>query len=232
MPEYLDNNGLRYYHSRARNTFVEKESGKGLSSNDYTAADKSKLDGLVNIKTIGTGLNLSEGGTLSATAESGGTADTVEWSGVTGTPTTVAGYGITDAYTKGEVDGLLTGKANLSEVTSTYARKDSTYSKEEVDGKLSTIYKPAGSVTFLTLPSPSAANVGFVYNVTDAFTTNENFITAGQSYPLGTNVVVIAVDDSVFKYDVLAGFVDLSGFVKTTDITAIGNDTIDSIFSS
>src|SRR3990167_8899495 len=41
---------------------------------------------------------------LSVTVE---TATTVAWSGVTGTPTTLAGYGIADAYTKTTTDGLL-----------------------------------------------------------------------------------------------------------------------------
>lgn len=53
-----------------------------------------------------------------------------------------------------------------------------------------------------------------MYNVTDAFTTTANFVEgAGNKYPKGTNVVVVKVGDA-FKYDVLAGFVDLSGYVE------------------
>ena len=60
-----------------------------------------------------------------------------------------------------------------------------------------------------------AENVlGNVYNVTDAFTTTNNFVEgAGNKYPKGTNVVVVKVGDA-YKYDVLAGFVDLSGYVE------------------
>lgn len=46
---------------------VDKVSGKGLSTNDYDASAKSKLDNLANIKSIGTGLDLDESGELSAT---------------------------------------------------------------------------------------------------------------------------------------------------------------------
>lgn len=49
---------------------VDKVSGKGLSTNDYTNTDKSKLDGLANIKTIGDNLILDEQGKLSATGVS------------------------------------------------------------------------------------------------------------------------------------------------------------------
>ena len=48
---------------------VDKVDGKGLSTNDYDAASKAKVDGLANIKTIGTGLALDENGNLTATAQ-------------------------------------------------------------------------------------------------------------------------------------------------------------------
>ena len=44
---------------------------------------------------VGTGLSVTENGVLSATG--GGTADAVEWNNVLDKPTTIAGYGITDA---------------------------------------------------------------------------------------------------------------------------------------
>lgn len=80
--------------------------------------------------------------------------------------------------------------------------------------KISAVYKPAGSVAFAELPSLSESILGNVYNVTDAFTTTANFVEdAGNKHPKGTNVVVVKVGDA-YKYDVLAGFVDLSGYVE------------------
>ena len=43
---YLDLNGLRYYNGKLNDTFdtkVSKAAGKGLSTNDYTDEDQSKL---------------------------------------------------------------------------------------------------------------------------------------------------------------------------------------------
>lgn len=52
---------------------VDKVSGKGLSTNDFTTAEKTKLDDLAEIKSIGTGLNLdSTTGELTATGGGGG----------------------------------------------------------------------------------------------------------------------------------------------------------------
>lgn len=52
---------------------VDKVSGKGLSTNDFTTAEKTKLDDLAEIKSIGTGLALdSTTGELIATGGGGG----------------------------------------------------------------------------------------------------------------------------------------------------------------
>lgn len=62
--KYLDENGLAYYHSRVKSMLDSKvnvEEGKGLSTNDYTNADKTKLSRLPAITSIGENLNLVDG---------------------------------------------------------------------------------------------------------------------------------------------------------------------------
>lgn len=47
--KYLDDNGLTYYHSKVKTLLAGKqdaESGKGLSANDYTTAEKTRLAGI------------------------------------------------------------------------------------------------------------------------------------------------------------------------------------------
>lgn len=44
--KFLDENGLLYFWQKITNKFVSKETGKGLSSNDYTADEKTKLSGI------------------------------------------------------------------------------------------------------------------------------------------------------------------------------------------
>lgn len=46
MEKYLDQNGLLYLWNKIKSLFVAKEEGKGLSANDYTDADKTKLAGI------------------------------------------------------------------------------------------------------------------------------------------------------------------------------------------
>ena len=94
------------------------------------------------------------------------------------------------------------------------------YAEEQIAAQVASAYKAAGSVDFASLPALSATEEGKVYNVTDAFSTTEDFIEgAGKSYPAGTNVVCIDTGDETFKWDVLAGMVDLSAY-DTAEVAA------------
>lgn len=132
-------------------------------------------------------------------------------SGKADNATTISGYGITDAYTKTEVDN-------------------------KVDAALSSVYRPAGSVAFASLPSLTAANAGKVVNVTDAFNTTADFVEgAGKSYPAGTNVVIVDVgteQSPSYKYDVLSGFVDLTGYLLEADLVDITAQELAAMWTS
>lgn len=93
--KYIDQNAFLYIWQKITNIFVKKESGKGLSTNDYTTEDKNKLAQLENYSLptasttvkggikVGTGLTM-DGEVLSVTG--GGTADSVDWSNITNKP--------------------------------------------------------------------------------------------------------------------------------------------------
>ena len=102
--KYLDENGLLYVIQKVKNWLtakVDKVDGKGLSTNDYTTAEKTKLAGLNNYTLptasstqlggvkVGAGLAINDG-VLSATG--GGTADAVDWSNVLNKPTNVSQF--------------------------------------------------------------------------------------------------------------------------------------------
>ena len=92
----------------------------------------------------------------------------------------------------------------------------STEVDQKIAAKISSTYKAAGSVAFAALPTLTAAIEGNVYNISDEFTTTEDFVeAAGTKYPAGTNIVCIKVGEA-YKWDVLAGFVDLSAY-ETAD---------------
>jgi hypothetical protein len=70
-------------------TKVDKIEGKGLSTNDFTDVLKDKLDGI------------QEGAEVNVNADWNATSGDAQ---ILNKPTTIAGYGITDAYTKTELN--------------------------------------------------------------------------------------------------------------------------------
>lgn len=95
----------------------------------------------------------------------------------------------------------------------------STEVDNKISAKIASVYKPAGSVEFASLPALEAAIEGNVYNILDAFTTTDDFVEGvGAEYPAGSNIVCIKVEES-YKWDVLAGFVDLSSYATKNDVS-------------
>lgn len=102
---------------------VDKETGKQLSTNDYTTAEKTKLTG------IATGAEVNKIDAVKVNGIALGITDkavNIDLSNYATKSTTLAGYGITNAYTKDEVNTELGKKANSSDV----------YTKTEVNDAL------------------------------------------------------------------------------------------------
>ena len=132
--------------------------------------------------------------------------------------------------------------AAIEEVKTAYEAADSTinerfndyYNKTETDAKIaaqiSSTYKAAGSVAFEDLPALAETEEGKVYNISNAFVTTENFVEGtGQSHAAGTNVVCIDSDGAgTYKWDVLAGFVDLSNYATNEAL----NNKVDKVEGS
>lgn len=145
-------NNLKTFLTSLKSLFVAKESGKALSSNDYTTAEKSKLAG------IATGANAYVLPTASSTVLGGVKI---------GSNLTISN-GVISAV-QGKVD--LTPYAKTADIASTYAKTAdlSTYAKKT---DISTAFRYQGSVdSYSDLPTNGMA-VGDVYNVVAADTAN------------------------------------------------------------
>lgn len=241
-------NALTYILQRIKNVAagkVDKVDGKGLSANDYTTAEKNKLAGLSNYSLptassstkggvkIGAGL-MMDGDTLNATG--GGTADSVAWGNVTGKPDfkTVATSGsYNDLTNKPTIPTVPTISTNVDTDASSDTKTVSPKAvKTYVDTKTASVYKPQGSTAFASLPTLSSSIEGYVYNVTDAFTTTSGFVEgSGHAHPAGSNVVCIKISGS-YKWDVLAGTVDLSAYTPTADNIELTNSEVDAIWNT
>lgn len=123
----------------------------------------ASADVLGGIK-VGAGLTISSEGTLSATG--GGTADAVEWKNVLDKPTTIAGYGITDAKIDG--NNVVLGNKTMTPYS---ANNPPAYPVTSVNGQTGNVVIPTGgnvdSVNGKTgVVVLSAADVGALPNTT------------------------------------------------------------------
>ena len=147
-----------------------------------------------------------------------GAGGSLEW--YTPDSSTVEGLQQTVGQLQTDVSELQSDVGTINDTLETKANVSDVYTKSQTDDKIaaavSSTYKPSGSVEFASLPTPSADNLGNVYNVTDAFTAGATFIASeqGQKYPADTNVVVVEVEGQYY-FDALSGFVDLTGYLTT-----------------
>ena len=82
---------------------------------------------------------------------------------------------------------------------------------------------PKGTKAFAGLDPTTdlvAANVGFMYNISDAFETTADFVEgAGHAIHAGANVYIANPSTGVYKYDIFAGMYDLSGYALKSEMS-------------
>lgn len=188
---------------------------KGLGSAAYTNSDAYDAAGTAaGVQT-----------TVTGTSSDASTAITIygtrKYAAEQATAAQTAATTAANSYTDGQITQAKTDLIGTGDATSTTIKgavaESKTYADTQIAAKIGSVYKPAGSVAFEDLPTPAANLLGNVYNVTNAFTADAEFITGeqGTQYPAGTNVVVVEVEDAYY-YDALTGIVDLSSYATQT----------------
>lgn len=200
--------------------------GLGLA----TAAQGAKADSALQADSIATG-------TANGTVAVAGTDVAVKGLGT-------AAYTAASAYdAAGKADAALTsaksyvdGKGyqtadGVNSIVSGKGYQTAAQVQTAVDNALTSAIRPKGSSAFAKLPTPGKANLGWMYNVSDAFTTSASFTEgAGKAYPAGTNVVVVS-DGNSYKWDVQGGFYDMTPYAKTADFAAMTDAEVDALFA-
>lgn len=141
----------------------------------------------------------------------------------------------TEGYTKAQADAIKTNlqdqitvnAGNITTIQGNDTAKSMRTVAEEVVNALPAVYTPKGTVAFANLPALANCNIGWVYNISDSFTTTSDFIEgSGIVKEAGTNIAIIDSDgNGTKKYDVLSGAVDLSGYQTKNLSQAVGSFT-------
>lgn len=202
--QYLSKTGLAYLWGRITTLFQPKEAGKGLSTNDYTDADKAEVAKIAGLVATGGEPNVIE------TVKVNGTALTITNKAVDVTvPTAVSELTNDSGYL---VANDISGKANSADV---YAKTE-TYTKAEVDAAIADAVGDITGFEYSAVASlPASGEKGVVYLVPNgggAPNVKDEYIWVGEAFEkIGTTEV------------------DLSGYLQTTDIEAITTAEIDEI---
>lgn len=259
--KFLDLNGLLYFWNKVKtyvdnagSNKVDKEAGKGLSSNDYTNEDKQKLQSLNNYTLpkasadtlggvrVGAGLSVNGEGILSATG--GGTADAVDWENVIGKPTNVSRFTNDAGYQTAEnVESIVASKGyqTSSQVETAITEKGYQTSSQVEFAITSKGYQTSGDVDAKLTGYAKLTDISSVYKYKGSV---ENYAALPASdQQVGDTYNVESADsehsvkagDNVAwngtSWDVLSGAVDLSGYVQNSDLVAIENGEIDGVIS-
>lgn len=202
--QYLSKTGLTYLWGRITTLFQPKEAGKGLSTNDYTDADKAEVAKIAGLVATGGEPNVLEGVMVN------GTALTITNKAVDVTvPTAVSELTNDSGYL---VANDISGKANSADV---YAKTE-TYTKAEVNAAIADAVGDITSFEYESVASlPASGEKGVVYlvpNSGNAPNVKDEYIWVNNAFEkIGTTEV------------------DLSGYLQTTDIEAITTAEIDEI---
>lgn len=235
--KWLSDNGVLYFLQKLKALFVQKETGKGLSTNDLTNALKSNYDSaytystsahapvdaekntIVAIKANGTALTPDSNRAVDITIPSINDASTTQ-KGVVMLDTAVNSRSTSTAATSSavqEVFVLASGKQSPATSLAGYGITDA-YTKTEIDSKLTSAVKYKGSVdNYSDLPKSNVSN-GDMYNIKNADTS--------MGIKAGDNVVFNAAENI---WDVQSGTTDLSGCVQTNNYMT--NAEIDALFT-
>lgn len=207
--------------------YVAKESGKGLSTNDYTTPEKTKLAGIeeganktvvdvdLNKESTNPVQNKAIATKLEEITSQGGEPNTIETIKVNGSPLEPDGSKAVDITVPTKVSQLTndSGYQTAENVEQTLTSKNYATKSD-----ISSVYKYKGSVsTYAELPQ-SNQQVGDVYNVETADSSHN--IKAGDNVAWNGE-----------EWDILSGTVDLSNYYDMTNYPLCTNQDIDEMFA-
>lgn len=253
MTKFLSKDGVLYLWQKITNTFVKKEAGKGLSSNDYTKEEKDKLANLENYddstivgslankvdKVTGKGLSTNDltNELLEKINNAGNSSFSGNYEDLTNKPDlTVYNNKIESIKVNGTAQTITAKSINISvptnnsELANGAGYQTASQVETAITGKG---YQTASQVT-TSINNAIAGVTQFDYSIVASLPASgkKGTIYLVANSGTGNNVY----DEYIWlnnKFEKLGTTeVDLTGYLKTTDIESITNAEIDTIVAS
>lgn len=184
---YFQNvNGVAYMGSMAsRSLVVDKQGNVGIGTiaPAYTldVVGTGRFTGNLTVSTINGGTPITSSNIASQSVAQANTANSVAWIGVTGKPTTLAGYGITDAISTSNIGSQTVAQA----LELTDSNGNVTYTAEDItaiDNKFANYSPLEGSASLTKYSGGNFGNAAAKNYTTSVRSGNANLVTSGAVY--------------------------------------------------
>lgn len=245
--KYLDSDGLLYVWQKITNTFVKKDGSKVLSDNNYTTAEKNKLSGIeagATKTTIDTALSSSSTNPVQNKVVNTALGTKVDKVSGKGLSTNDFTNELKSAYDEAveTVKGLTETGGEANKVDDVKVNGTSV-----VSNKIATITVPTNNNQLTNGAGyQTASQVTSAINSAIADITGIDFQIVSSLPSTGSKGVIYLVsnsgsnpnsyDEYIYvnnKFEKIGTTdVDLSGYVKSSDLVAITNSEIDTIVAS
>ena len=235
MAKYLDNDGLIYLWSKIKNLFsgkVDKEAGKGLSTNDYTTAEKNKLAGIASGAEANVQSNWNESSTTSdAYIQNKPTKlsqFTNDGDGTSGSSFATKSYvdkngGKIDVIkVNGTAQGIVNKSVDIAVPTKTSnLTNDSNFqTQSQVQSLINSSLEGITGIDFQVVSNlPSTGEKGIIYLISNG----------GDSPNVYDEYIWVTSGSSSSFEKIGTTAVDLSGYWSKTELVSITNAEIDSV---
>lgn len=207
---YLHGNDLYYYNGTAVKLLTETDKTQLQNSIDTAQATANNAINRADSAVSTAGTAYDKASSAETTANSAQATATNALAEATNALELAQGY-------DQEIEEIAQTASNASSTAnSASTTADSALQKAEEAlnkaGSVTGVFVPKGNASSIAdLPTPSAETLGWLYNMTNDFTTTADFVEgAGINYKAGENVAIIEPTPRVYKYDVFSGTVDLS----------------------
>lgn len=207
----VDKNGLIYFLSKLKEIFVKQEAGKTLSSNDYTTTEKTKLAGIAEGAEVNTIKGVQVNGVDISPNES---TKKVNITVPTDNKTLTNGA---NYQTADDVTNAITTATSTLVSESTLAGKGY-QTADDVSKAITNATKDITGIKFsVGTELPAVGENGTIYLMSNGETGNNKY---NEFIYVNNSWEELGYTD-----------IDLSGYLKASDITPVTNAEIDAIFS-
>lgn len=192
-----DTDNAKYYYEQSKKNATNAETYMNSASGSATSASKSAIDANTSAQNSQTYMGQTK--TYMENAQKSATESATSATKAATSETSAGRYA-------NAAQSSMTSASNSASSASVSATNAQNYylQTEAITNGLNGAFLPKGTITFaelLTLKENGAVGAGYLYNISDDFTTDENFRTPGKVCGAGTSVYY-TVDE---QFDVFVG---------------------------